>query len=65
MSDKYFGSDNALGKILMMGDQQVPVVVTGVAEDLPENMHFSFDFLLSIATNPALKILIGAGFGRR
>ncbi|MBK8507018.1 MAG: ABC transporter permease [Saprospiraceae bacterium] len=52
---KYFGSGNALGKILIIGDQQLPVVVTGVAEDLPKNMHFSFDFLLSMASNPAVK----------
>jgi putative ABC transport system permease protein len=55
IADKYFGRENALGKILIMGDREVPVVVTGVVTNLPKNMHFSFDFLLSMATNPAVK----------
>ncbi|MEZ4899838.1 MAG: FtsX-like permease family protein [Saprospiraceae bacterium] len=54
-AQRYFGQQPALGKILMLGDERTPVVVSGVIEDLPKNMHFAFDFLFSMATNPAVK----------
>lgn len=41
---KYFGSDNAIGKVLSidgMDDKQV----TAVIKDVPANSHFHFDFL--------------------
>lgn len=46
---KYFGTDEAIGKILTVNiDGEVrPYVVNGVFDDLPENSHFDFDFLLS------------------
>ncbi|MCB0600856.1 MAG: ABC transporter permease [Saprospiraceae bacterium] len=52
---KYFGDEEAMGKILLLGDNQTPVVVSGVAADLPINMHFKFNLLLSMPTNPAVK----------
>ncbi|OEK03947.1 hypothetical protein BFP97_19230 [Roseivirga sp. 4D4] len=43
---KYFGQDEAVGKILKsdLGD----LIVTGVAEDTPENTHFKFDLLINL-----------------
>ncbi|GJM33612.1 MAG: ABC transporter permease [Saprospiraceae bacterium] len=51
-AEKYFGKEPALGKILELGDEGMPVVVTGVTEPQPDNQHFQFDFLLSMPTNP-------------
>ena len=43
---KYFGSDSPVGKTLRMGIREC--LVTGVAQDLPSNTHFKFDFVLPI-----------------
>ena len=52
---KYFGDEPALGKTLLLGPEQKPIIVTGVTATLPTNMHFNFDFLLSMPTNTAVK----------
>ena len=49
---KYFGYQNALGKVLEFGDERIPVEVSGVTISQPENMHFDFDFLLSMPSYP-------------
>ena len=41
---KYFGDEDPLGKVLTF-DNHVQFTVKGVIEDVPENSHFSFDFL--------------------
>jgi putative ABC transport system permease protein len=46
---RYFGSANPLGKILRF-NQREDYAVTGVMEDVPENSHINFDFLLSYET---------------
>lgn len=48
MAKKYFGSQDALGKTLMINDQ-FPGTVTGIVEDVPENSHFTFDFLVPMS----------------
>ena len=42
---RYFGTQNILGEQLKsdFGD----LIITGIAEDIPENSHFTFDLLLS------------------
>ncbi|WP_034923303.1 ABC transporter permease, partial [Candidatus Accumulibacter vicinus] len=37
---KIFGSENALGKLLTVGNDTTTYVVSGVAKDLPGNVHF-------------------------
>ena len=44
-SRKYFGSENPIGKTLIIDKDSW--IITGVIEDLPENTHLKFDFLLS------------------
>jgi putative ABC transport system permease protein len=44
-SDKYFGSIDALNKTINIDGKDW--TVTGVIEDLPDNTHLKFDFLLS------------------
>lgn len=59
LSDKaakrLFGDTPALGKIIQLGDNRQAVEVTGVTTVQPVNMHFQFDYLVSIYTNPAIK----------
>lgn len=52
---KYFGSDEPVGKTLLL-NAQVPLKVTGVFRDVPENTHLKFDMLVSSMT-------LGANWG--
>ncbi len=52
---RLFGHEPALGKILLVGDDQMPVQVSGVTAEQPANMHFDFDYLLSMYTNPSIE----------
>lgn len=49
MAKKYFGSQHALGKIMIFSDT-LSFVVTGVLEDLPSQSHMQFDALISFET---------------
>lgn len=59
LSDKaakrLFGDEDPLGKIIELGDQRLAVEVTGVTAAQPTNIHFHFDYLLSLYTNPSIK----------
>jgi len=48
IAEKYFGSDDALGKILQLNQQDFKV--TGVLANIPVNSHLQFDILLSFST---------------
>lgn len=48
---KYFGNEPALGKTLLLGDNQRPIEVTGVLKPEQKNTHFNFDILFSMYTN--------------
>ena len=52
---KYFGDENPMGKSLTLNNN-IDVVVTGVAKDIPENSTLRFDFLVSMETAGALGI---------
>jgi putative ABC transport system permease protein len=45
MAKKYFGEEDPIGKILKVNDQR-EAEVSGVFQDLPENTHMKFDFLI-------------------
>ena len=45
VSEKYFGEENPLGKIVIL-DNTYNLTVTGVVQDYPENSHIHFDFLV-------------------
>lgn len=50
---KYFGSEDPLGKVLRMKDDDFndeQVKITGVFQDLPPNTHLKFDILFSYKT---------------
>ncbi len=48
MAEKYFPQEEALGKTLLLDDEQTYQVV-GVYENLPPETHFHLEFLLSMA----------------
>jgi putative ABC transport system permease protein len=47
MAQKYFGEEDPVGKMLKLnGDEEY--TVTGVFEDLPDNTHFHFNFVIPL-----------------
>jgi len=50
VAGKFFGNTNPVGQILR-ADNQLNLLVTGVMEDVPPNSQFTFNGLLSMATN--------------
>ena len=46
IATKYFGKSNPIGQVLMFNNKKA-FTVSAVAEDIPSNSHFSFDFLTS------------------
>ena len=49
IAKKYFGDENPLGQTLTF-DGQADFTVTGVMDDVPTNSHFTFPFLVSMAS---------------
>ncbi len=49
-AQKFFGQDEAMGKMITIGN--AAYMVRGVAKNMPQNSHFHFDFLLSLITIP-------------
>ena len=49
MAEKYFGEQEPIGKVLRFNDKN-DFTVTGVMSNVPENSHFTFDFLCSFET---------------
>ncbi len=54
MEKKYFGEEQALGRTIEIGEgDNKAYAVTGVIEDIPEQAHFHFDFIISLPSNSA------------
>lgn len=51
---KYFGDENPVGKLLVVGDDNKTFKVTGLAENPPTNSHFNFNMLVSAASTENL-----------
>ena len=49
-AQKYFGADNPMGKILLVGPDNTAYQVTGVMADYPPNSQIKFDFLASFSS---------------
>ncbi|WP_031530250.1 ABC transporter permease [Dyadobacter crusticola] len=52
LAEKYFGAENAIGKIIRL-DQTQDVEVAGVLEDVPGNSTIQFDYLRPMSTPAA------------
>lgn len=50
MAKKYFGRDDVLNRTIFYGEKRVPLKVTGVIENIPDNSHFHFDLAISFIT---------------
>ncbi len=50
LSVKYFGQENAVGKLLIIGPERQSFKVTGVARRAPDNSHFKYNALISYST---------------
>lgn len=48
MAHKYFGNENAIGKMFKVSSEYDYTVV-GVIKDMPQNSHFTFDLFLTLA----------------
>ncbi len=51
-AQKYFGTENALGKVLYLENQETPFTVTGVMKNIPNHSHLKMDILASMASLP-------------
>ncbi len=53
-ADKYFPGDSPIGKVISINgafdEVGFEAKITGVFQDMPENSHFHFDFLISMVT---------------
>lgn len=52
---KYFGSTNAIGKVLLFDIDKKPFIVTGVLKNIPSNSSFQFDILAPIVAYSEVK----------
>ncbi len=55
MARKYFGTNAALGKLLVIGNENKTYKVTGIVQEAPPNSHVHFQFLLSASSSDNLK----------
>jgi putative ABC transport system permease protein len=51
-AEKYFGTENPIGKLVRLGNKQQTYEVTGVLQDVPDNSTIEFDILLSMKAFP-------------
>ena len=50
IANKFFGNENALGKVFNFKNDSTNYTVTGVIEKVPVNSHFHFDVFVSMAS---------------
>jgi len=55
MAKKYFGSENPIGKTLVMREDKKPFAVTAVINKVPSQSSIQFDFLVPVADFPVVK----------
>lgn len=55
-AQKYFGEADPIGKVLSFKDWNQDFTITGVMENIPENSHFQFDLLGSMAGFPDAEV---------
>ncbi|WP_336517731.1 ABC transporter permease [Pollutibacter soli] len=48
MAKKYFGGEDALGKVLLKNAKE-NVLITGILKDIPANSHLQFDFIMPMS----------------
>ena len=58
MASKYFPSGQALGKLLVIGNENKAYKVTGIVQEAPPNSHVHYEFLISASSADDLKSTI-------
>ncbi|MBX7126250.1 MAG: ABC transporter permease [Cyclobacteriaceae bacterium] len=58
MVEKYFGNENPLGQLMVIGNDNKTFKVTGVVEEAPANSHFTYKMLISAQSSERLKSTI-------
>ncbi|MCP4725837.1 MAG: FtsX-like permease family protein, partial [bacterium] len=48
MVDKYFENEEPMGKLILIAGTRTAMTVTGVMENIPQNSHMQFDFIIPI-----------------
>ncbi|MFC1564705.1 ABC transporter permease [candidate division KSB1 bacterium] len=59
MAEKYFKGEEPIGKDLIIRNNWVndlSCTVTGVIEDIPQNSHFHYDFMISFKSTPLTRL---------
>ena len=55
MVKKYFGNEDAMGRILVLDNDKKPFTVTAVIKNVPSQSTIQFDFLAPVADFPVVK----------
>jgi len=55
MARKYFGTENALGKTVLVNENRTPYIVTAILKDIPSQSSLQFDMLMPINDFPVVK----------
>lgn len=55
MARKYFGTNNALGKTVLLNENRIPYKVTAILKDVPSQSSLQFDMLMPIHDIPVVK----------
>ncbi|MBL7871626.1 MAG: ABC transporter permease [Cyclobacteriaceae bacterium] len=50
LASKYFGKENPIGKILIVGNNKIACKVTAIAAEVPSNSHFHYTGVISLST---------------
>ncbi|MEP6673696.1 MAG: ABC transporter permease [Ferruginibacter sp.] len=58
---KYFGTENPVGKFLVINNRPNPYKVTGILGKLPGKLHFDFDIYMGLKTDSALQTWSNVG----
>lgn len=58
LAEKHFGSEDPIGKTLLLSDE-IPVTVRGVFADMPKNQHFRVEGIVAIQNMPYYQEDIG------
>lgn len=58
LAEKHFGTEDPLGKTLLLDDER-PLTVRGIFEDMPENQHFTAEAIVPIQNIPYYESDIG------
>ncbi|MBA4056436.1 MAG: hypothetical protein C0490_17100, partial [Marivirga sp.] len=53
---RYFGEEDPMGKIILIGEDKTATEIAGIAKDIPSNSHIQFDMVLSAESWSYMKI---------